>query len=235
MIPPPIPGPAATRPSRAATALLIVVNLAIALCVLSRELGYYQLILIYWCETVIIALSNVGRLFVVFLFGEPFGRWVDAGSWITRLVSAVVVGFLFAATFGYFALAPGFLAAMVPFFLFGPQKTGGGEVVWKALGTVGPVVWASVCGLLVSHGVSFLLNFLIRREYKKARVLFLLFWPYARMAGLYLVIALGLVVARVQPVLARSTVFAVTIVLAKLTADLAMHRFEHQRVLGKVS
>jgi hypothetical protein len=214
--------------------VLIVANLAVAVWVLRRELGYYELILIYWCETVIIALYNIGRLLVVFLFGEPFGKTIDAGSWINRLVSAAVFILLFVFMFGFFALMLGFWVAMVPAFLVLPEKTAG-NAVWNALRSVGPAVWTSIGFLLVSHGVSFLLNFLLRREYKKAKLIHLLFWPVARAAAMILVIAVGLVVARVQPMLGRSTAFALTILLVKLAADLAAHQFEHRRVLGKAS
>ena len=80
---------------------------------------------------------------------------------------------------------------------------------------------------LLSHGVSFVRNFLIGREYDRVDVLRLAFWPYARMSLVAVTLLLGIGVARLLPGVGRHVAFAGVMVLLKLAADAVSHRFEH--------
>jgi len=57
-------------PSRFGLAALIAANLLIAVQALHWGWGYYQVLLIYWGEALVIGAYNVLRLLVVGLFGE---------------------------------------------------------------------------------------------------------------------------------------------------------------------
>ena len=214
-----------------AAAALLIANLIVAVAVLRHQWGYYQLLLIYFCEAIIIAIFNVGKIFVVFLVGTPFGKRIDAGGVFTRLVSVTVLIVVFGAKFVVFAFGLGLLVTMVPAFLAG-SEAGAGEHVWTALQSVGPGLSTAIKALFLSHGISFLVNFLLRGEYKKAKILLLLFWPYARMSLTALVLALGLLLAKFIPWLRGSVAFVVAILAVKLAADLVSHLIEHNRVFG---
>jgi hypothetical protein len=55
--------------SRTGLAALVVVNLFVALQTLRHEWGYYETLLIYWSEVVILGMYNVLRLMGVGVFG----------------------------------------------------------------------------------------------------------------------------------------------------------------------
>jgi hypothetical protein len=68
--------------SRSGLVALIVANLFVALQTLRYDWGYYQAILIYWLEAVILGGYNVLRMMVVGVFGAA--RWAPGppGGWI---------------------------------------------------------------------------------------------------------------------------------------------------------
>jgi Family of unknown function (DUF6498) len=71
--------------SRSAIAALILANLLVAVQAVRGGWGYYETLLIYWCEALIIGGYNVVRLLLVGVLGrEPLGatigQWVDLGG-----------------------------------------------------------------------------------------------------------------------------------------------------------
>jgi hypothetical protein len=220
--------------SPAGLVALILANLVVALEALRHDWGYYETIMIYWCEGLIIGGYNVLRLLVVGLFGaQPFGawvaRWVDFGGLLNRALYTAVGIACFVAKFGAFALGVGFLVMALPAFLSDGGNASDARVL-KGLSAVGPGVATAVAALLLSHGVSFVRNFLVGREYARLNVLGLIFWPYVRMSVVCVVLTLGLILSRVQRGLAPTTAFAVAMVLVKLVADAVTHSFEHRRI-----
>ena len=212
-------------PRLPATAL-IAANLAVAAITLFRGWGFYEVMLVYWCEAMIIGAFTVARMIVVGLAGEPFGKWVDVGSVPTRLFVLVVVLGFFALKFGGFALGTGMLVAAVPAFL-AHAHDGGMREIWHGLRAVAGGVAIAFVVLFISHGVSFVMNFLLRREYENTNLIVLMFWPYVRMSLVGAVLAAGLLVAAFIPALDTSATFGAVIVAVKTAADLLMHQIEH--------
>jgi len=220
-------------------AALVAANLLIALQAVLRDWGYYETLLIYWLEAVVIGGYNVLRLFVVGLFGEqPFGawisRWVGFSSWGSRLFYTVLGTGFFAFQFTGFALGVGLFVTTLPTWL---ARAGGAESSGHALEglrAVGPGVAFGIGVLVLSHGFSFVRNFLLGREYVRRSVVGLIFWPYARMALVAFVLGLGLAAASLQPGLGSTTVFAVVMVLVKLAVDAMTHLWE-RRVFGRAA
>ena len=218
--------------SRSAIAALILANLLVAVQAVRGGWGYYETLLIYWCEALIIGAYNVVRLLLVGVLGRAplgatIGQWVDLGPWYNRLFLTVVGAGFFVAKFGAFALAVGFLVVALP---AGLPDTGSSRDmrVLEGLRAVGPGLFIAVVALLVSHGVSFVRNFLLRRESLHMNVLTAIVWPYARMFLVAVVLAGGLVVVALAPELADATAFTIVIILLKLGADAASHFFEHR-------
>ena len=133
---------------RLALAALVVANLLVALQVLLRGWGYYEMLLIYWFEAVIIGGVRLQ---------------------VRRL----------------------------------RRRRG-------------------------SHGFSFVRNFLLEREYARLSIFGLIFWPYARLSLVALILGLGLELARLQGAIASTTAFAVAMVPVKIAADAATHLVEHR-------
>jgi hypothetical protein len=221
--------------SRIGLVALVVANLFVALQTLQHEWGYYQTLLIYWSEVVILGAYNVIRLMVVGVFGaRPLGswaaRWVDLGSRFNRFMFTVIgVGF-FVVKFGGFALGVGLFVLLLPAFLR-PDGEGGASI-HRALVAAGPGLLTATGALCLSHGISFVRNFLLGREFDRTSIVSLVFAPYVRMSLVGAVLLLGIAIARQVPALGQETAFAVVMVLLKLLADVVSHTLEHGRYLA---
>jgi hypothetical protein len=213
--------------SRAASLALIGANL-VMLCVAAfRHLGYEFLLAMLWWETVIIGFFNLGRILVVCLKIDGFGKYVGFANLHTRLFTAFFLGTFFLVKFGGFALGVGLLVLMAPA-AFTETDGDGLAAALDAAYALGPFLVVPVLALFVSHGLSFFRNFVGRREYRWSSLIKLLFWPYARLGLLMLVILLGFLLARATPQLGQTPVFTVAVILVKLVVDWGTHRFEHR-------
>ena len=216
---------------------LVLANLFVALQTVRHEWGYYQTLLIFWTEVAILGAYNVLRMLVVGVFGaEPLGHWaarsLDPGSRLNRLVFTLIAIGFFVAKFAAFAFVVGLFVLLTPA-LLAPEGTNGAMSVHRALIAAGPGLQIAIAGLALSHGVSFVRNFLLEREYDRVSLLGLMFWPYARMSLVAVVLLLGVGVAPLFPALGRETTFAVVMVLLKLLADAATHALEHAHLGAK--
>lgn len=214
-------------PNRLPATTLIVANLAVGAITLSSSWGFYELMLVYWCEALIIGAFNVARMVVVGLAGQPFGTRIEA-DWPARFVLSLMAAGFFIMKFGAFALGLGVLVAMVPEHLAHDHATTGNHI-WHGLNAVAKGVAVATVLLFVSHAISFVMNFLVRGEYRNTNLLTLLFWPYVRMSLVMVTLATGLAAAAALPFLNTSTVFGLVIVIVKTAADLVMHKAEHAR------
>jgi hypothetical protein len=217
--------------SRVGLITLIAANLFVALQTVRHDWGYYETLLIYWTEAVILGGYNVLRMMVVGVFGaEPLGkwaaRWVDLGSRLNRLIYTTIGTGFFIIKFGTFALGVGVFVVLVPALLQHDAESSGANI-HRAIMATGPGLLIATGALCLSHGISLVRNFLLGREYDRLTLASLVFWPYARMSLVGGVLLLGIAIARLLPGLGRETAFAVVMVLLKLLADAASHSLEH--------
>lgn len=221
-----------TTTSRLAATALAVANLVVLAVAGFQKWGYEFLLATVWWETVIIGFYNVGRILIVCLFGDPLGKKIGFANAGARLVFALIVAGFFAVKFGGFALGLGLFVMLTP----AAFATGGTHDLHAAVEAAQPVagmVLPVVAVLFVSHGISFVQNFIRRREYRQSGILMLLFWPYARLALMLPVVLLGFAATRMIPALARTTLFTAAVILLKLFVDYATHRIEHRRSAAK--
>jgi hypothetical protein len=217
------------RTRRYAATMLVGANLVVAAVAILGEWGYYAVLLVYWWEAVIVGFYNVGRMFVVCMAGEPLGRWIGFENGAARLLFALFLAGFFVIKFGGFALGVGLMALVVPGLLAEGGDSDELFVVAEGVENVGSDVLLAVAALFISHGVSFFVNFIGRREYRRTGILALLFWPYARVGLVFVAIMLGLFATMQAPDLAGTTVFAVAMIGLKILLDLASHVYEHSR------
>jgi hypothetical protein len=230
----PISGTAVQRLAASASLIVLVgANLIVGMLALRGNWGVVQLIVLYWFEALVIGGFNALRLVVVGLFGEqPFGatlaRWVSVSFGQRLLLTVIGVGF-FALKFAGFAfvVAISFLWASfeVNTAASGPNSAGASAWFGAAKVPMSPVIVI----LVASHGVSFVWNFLIGREYRKQNVPALVVWPYARMAAVSAVVAVGLLVITLVPAAGHAHLAVIVFVLLKTVADALSHRWEHRR------
>lgn len=223
--------------SRSALGALIIANAFVAVQAFRHDWGYYEVMLIYWVEVVILGLYNVLRMLVVGVVGAaPLGawaaRWVDPGSALNRLaLTAIGVGFF---VIKFRRLRPHDRSLRSP--VAGVPDRGERWLrlaLHRALLAAGSgfLIAAGVLGL--SHGVSFARNFLGGREYDRIDVVTLAFWPYVRMSLVAAILLVGLAIPGLLPGVGRHAAFAGVMVLLKLGVDAMSHVFEHRRLAAE--
>ena len=164
----------------------------------------------YWLENGVIGLLNIPKIILA-------GRSETAGGVSDRMgVSERVI--FFAIHYGIFWVVHGafvfFLIAGGPFGFFGG---GGVDIDARALLLVGLV-------LLISHGASFVTNYVGKREYLRTNPAKQVFQPYGRVIALHFTILIGgaVVIRLGQPV-----ILVVLLVVFKTLVDLRFHLREH--------
>ena len=202
-------------------ASLLLANAGLLLIYISYDLTLYQLVLIYWWEGFWIGLFSALKLIVASLLGDPYRNdyfSMSPGSrLLTTLLLLLKVGAVF---FGVLAAAGlGILMAADQLLISHPDDA--------MINQVGLIVVSSLL-FMISHGLSFVINFLIRGEYRNARAGLLIVMPFKRCLALYAAIALAFVVARFVPLLATTTGFAALVIAAKLLWDFRLHKRERQ-------
>ena len=206
--------------------VLIGVNLLPVLGVVFLGWDAAIVVLLYWLENLVVGLfsilriafarneirvANLGKLFVIPFFCIHFGG--------------------FCAVHGLF-LSMFFQLADSPSSVF-PEATWSGPLVFlQLLGGVVTNLWQSlpqgmawvVLGLLASHGLSFVQNYLLGGEYAETTVGEQMTRPYKRIAVLHVTILAGGV-----PVMLTGSpkALVVLLILIKVGIDVVLHVREH--------
>jgi uncharacterized protein DUF6498 len=210
--PAPVRVPPAEAPARAeavparplaSSAALVLANLLPLLGVLLGGWRLDQVMLLFWAESAVIAFYTVLKIAVV-------GRWLS-----------VVAAPFFLAHFGAF-MAIHFLF-IYELFVRGPRHAGPEPRALEAISASFAPLWPALLALFVSHGASFAINFLGRREHGGATVSALMSAPYKRVMVMQLTLIAGggLLMAFRTPVPALAL-----LVVLKIAADLLAHRRE---------
>lgn len=173
----------------------------------------FSILLLYWCENVIVGGFNVLRM----LTADPG----DGAAWIGKVF---LVPF-FCVHYGMFTFVHG---------LFVVTLFGGAGMRHNSFSVGGLVAAVEHAGigvgvviLLLSHGVSFIHNYLMSGENRGASLPQLMAQPYARVMVLHVTILLGgfLVQAAGAPILA-----ILLLVVLKTAIDLRAHLAERAKL-----
>lgn len=195
------PPPSIVSPSGLA---LIAANLLPLAGVLYFGWDLASVIILFWAESAVIAFYTVLKIAMV----EKFAALVEVPFFIGHFGGFMAIHFLF----------------IYSFFVRGFDATGQGPGVREALlGIFGPL-WTALAALFISHGVSFVTNFVGRREYEGATAKALMTAPYSRIIAMQVALIFGgwviILLKSPVPVLAL-------LVLIKTAADFSAHRKEH--------
>lgn len=207
--------------SRLALAALVVVNLVPLFGVLFLGWRLFDILALYWLENGVIGLFTILKM----LTSDP-----------AEAAMLAHVSKLFRIPF--FAFHYGLFWAVHGLFLFALFGDGGGSfwslsgfsvrdmpasALWR-VGSEGGFGLAAL-SLLLSHGVSFVTNFLGRGEFRRLTPAELMFQPYGRVFVLHAVVLLGGVAVTLlgEPLLALLLLIAL-----KLGLDLNAHLREHR-------
>lgn len=192
---------------------LLLANLAPLAGVFFFKWDVFPLILLFWLENLVVGGFNVLKLLGC--------RASGPANWVQKVF---LTGF-FCVHYGMFC----FVHGVFVFALFGRghQGSGFGLSVSGLLDTVWHLHlgWA-LTALVVSHGISFALNYVRAGEYRRAEMATLMSQPYARIMVLHVTLLISgfILVGLGSPV-----VGLVLLVAFKTALDLRAHRRERRK------
>jgi hypothetical protein len=193
-----------TRWQRTSLAALIIANTVPLIGVLAFDWDLYGVMVLYWAENSIIGLYNVLKML----------RVGGAG--------AAPQAAFFCVHYGFFM----FVHFVFVKHLFGPHEWGLFPGFGQIVDAMRPVA-SSLAATLLSHGVSYYVNFLRGREYERTTVDDQMHAPYKRMAVLHVtLIAAGWIIASQGGAIGALVVF----IVLKTCIDGWAHLKEHGRL-----
>jgi hypothetical protein len=199
---------------------LILANISPILGVLFLGWQVFPILFLFWVENVVIGASNVLKMIVC----SPG----DQRQWAAKVF---MIPF-FCVHYGIFTAVHGVFVI----FMFGmignsikPGDFASGP--FDFFGIIGELqLWWSVLALVVSHAVSFAVNYAGNGEYKNSNVVFLMIQPYGRVVIMHLTVLFGgfLVMLLGSPVIGL-----LLLVFLKMFIDITAHLRQHRSVTNK--
>lgn len=202
--------------------VLIISNLLPIYGVLFLGWEVFPIMLLFWTENVIIGVFNILKMLMV----SP----ADPIMWLIKLFQVPFFSFMFAV----FAVVHGIFI----YTLFGGaaiEETADFEINSTILRqTIGSYnLWWGFVSLLMSHGASFVMNYIGKGEYKEAELNNLIWQPYKRVIVLHLTIFVGGILLLT---LGSPTGGLIILILLKIAVDALAHLKLHKgKIPAKVS
>jgi len=197
---------------RVSVALLVVANLLPLAGVLLWDWDVFFLLLLFWCENVIIGVFGIARLIVA---GDL--ETVNQGLFLPVFFTVHYGGFMF----GHF---------MVLFAMYSSSVEAAGQLAVPSdyyRIVVEHLNWVPVAALFISHGWSFVENYMGRREHERLTPGQAMALPYRRMFITHIALILGgfFLIEKGQPLAGL-----VLLILMKIALDVVFHHSEHKRL-----
>lgn len=192
--------------------LLIAANLLPVFGVFFWDWDVFSLLFLFWCENVVIGLFGVLRTWLV------AARANQAGGFF--------LGCFFLVHYGGFMM--GHLVVLLGLFsrpaLEGDQSDG---LLATLAGVLDKWTLIAVGGLFLSHGWSFVTNFVQKREYASLNNFGAMAMPYKRMAITHVALIVGgiLLVKNNEPWMGLIILLGM-----KIALDIMFHRREHRQL-----
>ena len=184
---------------------LIVGNLIPVIGVLFFNWQLFPLILLYWLENVVIGIFNAFKML----------SCSSSESFVQRIFMTL----FFSVHYGMFCFGHGTFVVD----LFGGDL----DSIPAALKIITQNgLQLALIALVVSHGFSFIQNFLMRGEYKEMSVSEVMFSPYKRIIVLHVFIIFGGMALQAFGVTQTGLI---VLALVKIVADLMAHKIEHNK------
>lgn len=218
---------------------LILVNLIPIFGVLFLGWDLYSIMLLYWMENVIIGLFNIIKMLFASKIeleggnGDTSSNQFTYAKSIFRIGQKLIMTPFFIFHYGVFCLVHGMFIAM----LFGMNERYNGTfespvdyLLFSLLGLGSGLSWA-LLSMVLSHGLSLVLNYFGQKEYLRVSVSEQMFQPYQRIMILHFTIILGgfLTLAVGAPVVAL-----IFMAILKIAIDVWAHLREHKKLQNEV-
>lgn len=225
--------PAATLESRLTTVgrlgigalSLVIANAGVLVFYFAYDITLFQLVLVYWCECLWVGVFCGIKLLVASIFGAPYeNRYANVSRGAAVFTSLLAIGTTATA---FFSLLGAALLAI----LFANDALALGNAGDEMYRHIGLVVGTSLL-LLAAHAISFVVNFLVLGEFRRARFSDLLALPFKRSFALLAAILASIAVVLAIPAIASTTGFAIVIILLKVLWDIRLHKRERRAFSG---
>ena len=203
-------------PARLSIPILVVANLVPLIGVLLWDWDVFLLLLLFWCENVVIGIFGIARLIVAGKSESPF-----EGLMLPVFFLVHYGGFMF----GHF---------MVLFAMYSNHFEEAGRFVepedyYRVI--IEQLNWVAVVALFISHAWSFVENYMGRQEHERLKPGQAMALPYRRMMITHVALIAGgfFLVEKGQPL-----VGLVLLIALKIALDVTFHRKEHARLAPQV-
>ncbi len=188
----------------------------------------FYIVLLYWAENLVIGFYNVlkmaaakvahpiehlGKLFMIPFFVVHFGGFCA--------VHGMFVFFLFGKGEGESVFPTGHAW---PCFLVFVQLLIG--VIMHGWTTLTPPMKYAIAALFLSHGVSFVHNYLIKHEYATAKAAKLMSDPYARVVVMHFAVLFG---GFISAAIGSPAGVLIVLILIKTIIDIKLHLHQHRK------
>jgi hypothetical protein len=180
------------------TLVLILANLVPVAGAVYFGWDLASVLVIYWAESGVIGFYNLCKILVI-------------GGW-----PALFSGIFFISHFGGF-MAIHFLF-LYHIFIQGIESSS--TVKLEEVALLFTTLWPALAALFISHGISFILNFIGHQEYRNKTVGKQMHEPYQRIIFMHLVIIIG---AFLTSIIGDSIVVLMFIIIAKVVVDVRAH------------
>ena len=200
---------------RISLALLVIANLVPLAGVWLWEWDVFLLLLLFWCENVVIGVFGIARLVVA-----ADSETLVQGLFQPLFFTVHYGGFMFGHFMILFGMYEGFMGDA-------GREVEASDYYMTALENLN---WVAIVALFISHGWSFVENFMGRREHENLSPMTAMALPYKRMMITHVALILGgfFLIERGQPL--AGLVF---LVLLKIGLDVTFHRREHRALTAR--
>jgi hypothetical protein len=200
---------------------LLIANAGLLFIYIAFDLTLFQIILVYWWEALWIGLFSGLKLLTASLFGDPYeNKWVHI-SWGSSFLISVFAIIKSGAAFITMLALTGFALVVAHEKLTG--ITGNDFIIDQ----IELILKISML-FFVGHGISFVANFLLRGEFRHARISTLVWLPFKRCIALLVAIVAALICIEVYPGVLSYTSFALLLIGSKLAWDFVLHGRERR-------
>lgn len=198
---------------------LLAANAGFLALFLVFDLSLFELVVVYWLELLWIGLFSGLKLLTASLFGSPYeNRWIDVSAGVAFFMSLIAI-VKSAGLFFTLLVAAGLILLVAHEAMTGIP----GEEFAE---TEAPLLLKCSLLFLIGHALSFVINFLVLGEFRRARAVSLLWLPFKRSIALLAIVAGGLAAIVQWPGLFNATGFALALIILKLAADWFLHSRE---------
>ena len=195
--------------------LLILVNLLPVYGVIFLNWNPFDVILLYWTENIVIGMFNFFRM--LFAQGKSASLMVSSNLGVGMpggFLMNLGLGIFFLFHYGMFTLVHGVFVGVLVF----PKTTFFLNGDFSGIGIF-------MLALTISHGFSFLYNYIWKKEYLERNVQQQMMAPYGRIIVIHMTIILGGFVSMFLP-----SYTIIVFVIIKIIVDLGAHMKAHTNV-----